>query len=195
MASLIEKYGGLLGMASAAVFFIGTASSILLSRHFNPMADYLSLLGVSPGSEAVFNATIAVCGILGAAFAVSLWKQSPSGLPKAGAFILGCSLLLLSALSFITADSLTAHILLSGLVFFLAFLGMIFFSAGSMEQNREVGVFSLASAAIMLPLPLSGLAPAAEHLAVLSVAIWVFVMGYRLNHRDITEEYEWLWQE
>jgi hypothetical membrane protein len=195
MESLIERYGGFLGMAGSAIFVIATIIAIFSYGGFNPARDYLSYLGTAPASDKIFNGAVALSGVLGAIFAVSLWKQSPSGLPKSGAFMMASALLLMSTLSYFTADSLTSHVILAALTFFLAFIAMFLTGAGHMENNREVGVFSIAMAALILPLPLSGLNPIAEHLAILSIVLWTFVMGYRLSQKDIAEEYEWLWQD
>lgn len=194
MASLLEKYGRHAGLLSPLSFLALTLLAIMNYRGYDPFLDYLSHLGTNPHSALIFNFGIFISGMLGIVFSLYLWKGFPRGPAKSGAFLMACALAFFSMLSVFTEQDLQAHVFFAFVFFSLALASLILIGTGIRGLDSRLSLLSLLAAALILPLPLSGLHPLAEHVAAASIVSWSLAMWHHLGQfNDGYLRYEWVW--
>lgn len=195
MADTLERLGAVCGLLSPAIFLIATAIAIASYHGYNPATDYISHLGVDPHTYLIFNIGVALSGIAGMVFAKFLWFKLPPGLTRVGTLLLGIGLLSFTLLSVFTEDSFQVHMFFASIFFGLSFFAFLLIGTGLFAENRIIGAFSILMAGLIIPLPLSGLTPLSEHIAVGAIIVWSLGMWAVFGWEDKSKEYAWLWAE
>jgi hypothetical membrane protein len=188
------KYTGIIGILGAVIPLIAIFTAISMSPWFTWNYSWLSDLGYSTRASApVLNAGLILGGILGALFAVGLWKNRVF---RGDEGELGVSTLFLSSfflffVGFLPSNFGMPHTLASFLFFMLSIITLIVLGKVLLRSGeRNYGYFVLflgTMSAVSFPFFFVerpwGMNAVVEMITTLSLSVFVLLSGVRLLGR------------